>query len=138
MLFGAPIQRSDTRMNSQPGRVIIVDDDRHINNLVAEVLRDEGFDVHCCFTSAEALGAAQRLRPGVMVIDLQLETRDAGLGLLRALRADPATAGIAVVICSADSLALHRQGQQLAAHGATVVPKPFQLDRLVAAVARLL
>ena len=118
--------------------VIIVDDDWHINNLVAEVLRDEGYDVHCCFTSTEALGVAQRIRPDVMVIDLQLETRDAGLRLLGALRADPATADIAVVICSADSLSLYRQAPQLAALGATVVSKPFQLDRLVAAVARLL
>jgi CheY-like chemotaxis protein len=125
-------------MNPQPRRVIIVDDDQHINNLVAEVLRDEGFEVHCCFTSAEALGVAQRIRPDLMVIDLQMETRDAGLGLLRALRANPATADIAVVICSADSLALHQQTQQLAAHGATVVSKPFRLDQLVAAVARLL
>jgi CheY-like chemotaxis protein len=125
-------------MNPQPCRVIIVDDDWHINNLVAEVLRDEGYDVHCCFTSTEALGVAQRIRPDVMVIDLQLETRDAGLRLLGALRADPATADIAVVICSADSLSLYRQAPQLAALGATVVSKPFQLDRLVAAVARLL
>lgn len=138
MLFGPTIQRANIGMNPQPRRVIIVDDDRHINNLVAEVLRDEGFDVHCCFTSAEALGVARRIRPDLMVIDLQMETRDAGLGLLRALRAEPATAGIAVVICSADSLALHHQAQRLVAHGATVVSKPFQLDLLVEAVARLL
>lgn len=124
-------------MNPQPRRVIIVDDDRSINNLLAEVLRDEGFEVHCCFTRAEAAAVVRRFTPDIMIIDLQLETRDAGLELLGTLRADPSTADVAVVICSADSWALNRQAQRLAAFGAVVVPKPFQLERFVTTIAQL-
>ena len=124
---------------SEPkGTVLVVDDDRAINNLVAEVLRDEGFDVHCCFTQAEALAAVKRIQPQVMVIDLQLETRDAGIQLLRALRDDPVTEGIGVILCSADSLALHQQRHQVAQYRAVVVPKPFQLEQLVVAIMGLL
>ena len=55
-------------------RVLVVDDDEAIRAAVSELLRDEGYEVECAATGAQALEALQESPelPGVVVLDLMM------------------------------------------------------------------
>lgn len=118
--------------------IVVAEDDAAIGSLVSEVLRDEGYEVHRSVSGAEALRLITRLQPDLVIADMQMETKDAGLGLLVQLRADPATRGIRVILCSADTFTLDRHHPQLTELTATTLPKPFDLDVLRRTVRELL
>lgn len=58
--------------------------------------------------------------------------------LLDHLRADPTTAEIAVLVCSADIDMLTQRTDELRQHGASILLKPFAIDDLLARVHQLL
>ena len=53
-------------------RVLVVDDEANITDLVATALRYEGFDVEVAATGTDALRAAETFRPDLMVLDIML------------------------------------------------------------------
>jgi CheY-like chemotaxis protein len=118
--------------------IVVADDDPAVNEVVHDALCEEGYDVRRCFTGDAAARIIQRVVPDLAIIDMQMEVRDAGLRVLRSLRQDPATARIAVIICSGDSAFLRTQRHELATYGAEIVVKPFDITHLVATVSRLL
>lgn len=118
--------------------IIVADDDPAINELVSTLLEDEGYKVLSCTTGAEALQVAARVRPDLVLTDMQMETREAGLRLLERLRADPGTAGVAVIVCSADRDSLARRSEAIRQYGADMLAKPFLVDELLATIRRLL
>jgi CheY-like chemotaxis protein len=93
--------------------IVVADDDPLINDLISIVLQDEGYRVLSCTTGAEALQVAARVRPDLVITDMQMEVRDAGLQLLDRLRADPTTAETAVIVCSADIDTLIQRASEL-------------------------
>lgn len=118
--------------------IVVAEDEPEINNLVSEVLHDEGYEVHSCVSGTEALQLVARVQPDLVIADMQMETKDAGLRLLAQLRADPSTSELRVILCSADTLTLSRRSATLTELAATVLPKPFGLDELITAVRQLL
>lgn len=85
---------------------------------------------------ATGLQLAREHQPGLVLLDLNLPDM-AGLDVLRQLRADPRTAGIPVVVLSAD--ATYQSMQRLLDAGANAyLTKPFELDDFLAMLDRLL
>ena len=125
-------------MANEPFVIVVADDDPLLNELVCEVLAEAGYDVRCSFTGGEALRIIERVRPDLVIVDMQMEVRDAGLQVLQAVRRSPAMASIAVIICSADQEFLHAQHAELARYAAEIIPKPFELTYLLTTVQRLL
>jgi len=72
------------------------------------------------------------------VIDLQMETDDAGLKLLEALRQNPETLNLSVIICSANVALLSTMQEQLTQLGAEAIAKPFQIEHFLQTVKQLL
>jgi len=109
---------------------LVVDDDVFIVSALAELLEEDGFDVHTATNGFSALRHAQELRPSVILLDLALPERS-GTQLLEDLRADPATRDVAIVVVSgyADRLS---ERQQAETDG--VIPKPFELVELLEVV----
>ncbi|WP_374983990.1 response regulator transcription factor [Streptomyces fradiae] len=68
------------------GRVLVVDDDPTVSEVVAEYLKRAGFAVSLAADGPAALRAAEELRPGLVVLDLMLPGMD-GLEVCRRLRA---------------------------------------------------
>jgi len=118
--------------------IVVADDDPAMNEVLREVLSEEGYDVRCCFTGDAAARITQRIAPDLAIIDMQMEVRDAGLRVLQALRQNPATARIAVIICSADRAFVQAKRQEIATYGAEIIVKPFEITHLVETVSRLL
>ena len=88
-------------------RVLLVEDNARNLKLARDVLEYAGFTVTAVTTGEEALSAAQRTRPDVILMDLQLPGIDGHAALSR-LRADPQTAGIPVVAVSAFAMQADR------------------------------
>jgi CheY-like chemotaxis protein len=81
-------------------RVLIVDDNPTNLKLVAYLVRANGYEVDTAPDADAALAAIAANRPRVILMDLQLPGID-GLELTRRLKADPATAGIAIIAVTA-------------------------------------
>ncbi|MDH4192096.1 MAG: response regulator transcription factor [Betaproteobacteria bacterium] len=69
-----------------PGHILVVDDDAEIRNLIAEYLRQNGYQVSLARDGAEMRGALSTAPPDLVVLDLMLPGED-GLSLCRDLRA---------------------------------------------------
>jgi two-component system response regulator MtrA len=75
---------------SSRGRVLVVDDDAALSEMLGIVLRGEGFEPVFCADGAEALGAFRDTRPDLVLLDLMLPGRD-GIDVCRAIRAESGT-----------------------------------------------
>src|SRR5689334_18219080 len=113
---------------------LVVDDDKFIVSALAELLDDDGFDVHTATNGFSALRLAVELRPSVILLDLALPERS-GDQLLDDLRADPLTRDLAIVVVTGH---VDRLSERHVAETDGVVPKPFDADGLLETVQRAL
>ncbi len=110
-------------------KVMIVDDQRAIRSLVSSCLRTLGCTGMVeCGDGLEALGMLARQPVHLVISDLNMPNLD-GLGLLRAIRSDPALSGMAVImLTSRTETALVRQAVDLRVNNYLV--KPFTMAAL--------
>ena len=111
-------------------RILVVDDEAPIRNLLAAVLGDDGYAVDTAPAALDALDRISRHAPDLILLDVMMPGMD-GLELLAVLRADPLTSDIPVVIMSA---AYTRKDVVPGADD--LLPKPFDLSDLLDVVAR--
>jgi two-component system phosphate regulon response regulator PhoB len=83
-------------------RVLVVDDEEDLLELVRYNLSKEGYEVECVSSGEQALLAARRSLPDLIVLDLMLPAVD-GLEVCRRLKADPATRDSPIVMLTAKS-----------------------------------
>jgi CheY-like chemotaxis protein len=112
--------------------VLIVDDEPPIRQVLEDLFSLEGFSVTTARDGLEALDAARRQTPDVVVVDLMMPRMD-GRAFLRAFRGMPAFASVPVVIVSAVQAEL----DQAIALADVRRRKPFDLDDLVQTVRSL-
>ncbi len=117
-------------------RVLVVDDEPDIVALVAYHLAKSGYSVATATSGPEGLAAARRDKPALVVLDLMLPGLS-GLEVMEELRADPATARIAVLMLTARREESDRiKGLTLGADD--YLTKPFSPPELVLRVAAIL
>ena len=130
------VRRSGASMTTtDPVRVLVVDDSAAIRELISVNLELEGYDVRRAADGQEALDVAAHWRPDVVTLDVVMPRLD-GLETCARLRADPATAGVAVVMVTGRAQAADRARGEAAGVDAYLT-KPFEPAELVATVARL-
>ena len=116
--------------------ILIVEDDRDIAELVRHYLVKAGHSAEILGSGAEVLAQVARRRPDLVVLDLMLPGLH-GFEVCRALRADPRTADLPVIIVTARAEESDRVGG-LELGADDYVTKPFSPKELVARVAALL
>ena len=117
-------------------RVLIVEDDRDIADLIAHYLQKAGHTAEIVPSGTAALPRARDNAPDLLILDRMLPGMD-GLLVCQALRADPATAAIPIIMLTARGEESERiQGLELGADD--YVTKPFSPRELMARVAALL
>ena len=116
-------------------RILVVDDDLAALALLHDILAPEGYRVACASTADAGLRAVRQECPALILLDLRLETPDAGWRLLERLRAAPATAAVPIIVCSADCRALRERADELRSRRCATLPKPFSLADLLGHVA---
>jgi two-component system OmpR family response regulator len=117
-----------TRADGSPVRVLVVDDEATLTDLLKMALRYEGWEVRTAATGQAALAAARDFRPDAVVLDIMLPDLD-GLQILSRLRANGDDMPV-LFLTAKDSLDDRING--LTAGGDDYVTKPFSLEELVA------
>lgn len=116
--------------------LMVVEDDADLANLVAHHLRREGFDVVCVRDGAEAVEAARKAPPQLVILDLMLPGLP-GLEVCRRLRQGRGTAGVPIIMLTAKASETDRVvGLEVGADD--YVTKPFSPRELVARVRAVL
>jgi two-component system, OmpR family, response regulator len=115
---------------SEPTRVLVVDDERSITDLVAMALKYEGFAVQTAATARDARHAVMDFRPALIVLDVGLPDED-GFVFTQRLVSD----GLKVPVIFLTA----RDATEDKVHGLTVggddyVTKPFSIEELVARI----
>jgi CheY-like chemotaxis protein len=113
--------------------ILVVEDERGIAETLKAILEDEGHEVLLATNGRDALAQLAHGRSQLVVSDLMLPIMS-GQALIHAMQADPQLQHIPVLVISALDGALIRR--QLP--GVPSLPKPFRVDQVLAAVARLL
>src|SRR3989441_2681081 len=119
-----------------PTRILVVEDDQDIAQLVARYLEKAGFVPEVVSSGRDALTAIAAQAPGLIVLDLMLPQVD-GLEVCRAVRGREATAAMPIIMLTARAEESDRiVGLELGADD--YVAKPFSPSELVARVRALL
>jgi DNA-binding response OmpR family regulator len=117
-------------------RLLVVEDDHDISDLIVRYLQKAGHTVEAVTSGSAVLPRVRAMPPDAIVLDLMLPGMD-GLLVCQALRADPATAAIPVIMLTARGEEADRiRGLELGADD--YVTKPFSPKELTARVAALL
>ncbi len=130
MAAPAPLTRTD----GSPVRVLVVDDEPMLTDLLVMALRMEGWEVRAAGSGTAALAAARDFAPDAMVLDVMMPDLD-GLQVLRRLRA--AGSDVPVLFLTAKD-AVGDRIAGLTAGGDDYVTKPFSLEEVVARLRALL
>jgi DNA-binding response OmpR family regulator len=117
-------------------RILVVEDDRDIAELVSRYLQKGGFTVELLGSGRDALQALETRPPDLMILDLMLP-QVSGLEICRAARQLPATAAIPIIMLTARAEEAERiAGLDIGADD--YIAKPFSPNELVARVRALL
>jgi CheY-like chemotaxis protein len=117
------------------GRVLVVDDDEVIRQLIAVNLQLEGFEVSTAVDGQDCLEKVAEARPDVITLDVMMPRLDGWVTAVR-LREDPGTAHIRVVMITARAQEHDvRRGKEIGVDA--YVTKPFDPNQLIQTVRTL-
>ena len=122
------------RLDGSPVRVLVVDDEENLTELLRMALRYEGWDVRSAGTGMAAVRAAREFQPDAVALDMMLPDFD-GMEVLRRMRADNPNVPV-LVLTARDAVEDRVAG--LTAGGDDYVTKPFSLEEVVARLRALM
>jgi two-component system OmpR family response regulator len=122
------------RPDGEPVRILVVDDEPTLTDLLSMALRYEGYEVKSAATGSAAVRAAREVRPDAVVLDVMLPDLD-GFEVLRRLRSHLPEVPV-LFLTARDSVEDRIAG--LTVGGDDYVTKPFSLEEVVARLRALL
>ncbi|AZC14359.1 MULTISPECIES: response regulator transcription factor [unclassified Microbacterium] len=122
------------RPDGQALRLLVVDDEQMLTDLLSMALRMEGWEVKTASSGFEALQAAREFRPDAMVLDVMMPDLD-GMSVLQRLRASGDDVPV-LFLTAKDAVSDRVAG--LTAGGDDYVTKPFSLEEVVARLRSLM
>ena len=113
-------------------KILVVEDNRDISELIVYNLEREGYEVACLFDGSQAVEFVHQRKPELIILDLMLPELD-GIEICRILKSDPVTKHIPIVMLTAKSEEADVVvGLQMGADD--YIPKPFSPKVLVARI----
>jgi two-component system, OmpR family, response regulator MprA len=125
---------AETLTETPSARVLVVEDDEAIADVLRRSLRAEGHEVKSAGDGAEALSAAEQFSPDLVVLDLGLPRLD-GIEVLRRLRADDSDVPVLILTARTET---EDRVEGLDSGADDYLPKPFERDELLARIRALL
>ena len=116
-------------------KLLIIDDDAHLRESLAEVLELDGFECHQAGAAKEGLAAAAKIAPEVVIMDIQLPD-SSGFQICQELRKRSKTVILIMMTGRFLSSEEKKQGFELGAD--EYITKPFDLAELSARIKQLL
>lgn len=115
----------------RPASILVVDDDPSIRMLISRLMARRGYTVTTAVDGQDALEQLATTTPDVIVLDVMMPRLD-GFGVLRHLEAARPELLPRTILVTA----YPRTASAAGALGIEIVPKPFEIDRLMTAVER--
>lgn len=115
-------------------RILIIEDDRQLNNIIAKHLREAGYAVDCCFDGEDGLYYMESVEYDCVILDWMLPKKD-GLSVLRAYRGHSRGAPV-LMLTARDTVTDRVSGLDAGADDYLI--KPFAFDELLARVRAML
>jgi PleD family two-component response regulator len=116
-------------IKQEPARILVVDDEENLRNILVFQLRGEGHEARGLGRGDEVLPAALSWKPDLVLLDLMMPGMD-GFSVSRALRGNPATAGLPIIVITArGDAATKLQAFVAGAHDFLV--KPYSWEELL-------
>jgi PAS domain S-box-containing protein len=119
------------RVGRGSGKILVIDDEQTVRDLMRRFLAREGFDVVTAKDGEEGLALARRLRPALITLDVLMPGLD-GWSVLQALKADPELAEVPVVMLTI----VDEKNKGYALGASDYVTKPIDRARLRALLDR--
>jgi two-component system, OmpR family, response regulator MprA len=118
-------------------RILVVEDDAAIRELIAEILMGEGYVIDQAANGRDALLRVKRARPDAILLDLMMPVMDGQTFVMTCDALDHSSSTIPILVMSA-SPDLARSAEQLRPYGVRgQLPKPFDVDELLTMVRAL-
>lgn len=111
-------------------RILVVEDEKHLNRIISEAVEDEGYSVDSCFNGVEALEFLECASYDVIILDIMMPKMN-GMELLRRLRERGDNTPV-LFLTARDSVADKVAG--LESGGDYYLTKPFDFQELLAVV----
>lgn len=117
----------------RPDKILVVDDNVNICNLIKIYLEKEGFEIYCCHDGGTALEQAEKLNPAAIILDIMLPVMS-GIDVLKEIRK---TSNVPIIMLTAKGETIDKVlGLELGADDYMV--KPFESKELGARVKAVL
>jgi CheY-like chemotaxis protein len=129
---GSTSAAPDAEDATQEPRILVVDDDPTVRQLVARHLERAGFRVTTAKGGQEALRLARELRPAAVTLDIMMPDLD-GWTVLAAMKGDPSLSGIPVVLMTI----IEEKNRGYALGAADYLVKPVDRGKLVEALRKV-
>ena len=113
--------------------ILVVDDDSQVAGLFSTVLRAEGYRVREALSGEEGLESARAEHPDVMLLDVRLPDLS-GIEVCRRIKAEPALAGVFVIMVSGEAMSAADRVQGLEVGADEYLAKPVALNELQARI----
>ncbi|WP_176844479.1 response regulator [Mucilaginibacter gossypii] len=114
-------------------RILIVDDDQDIREIMAFILREEGYEIFELDKGRDVVETVERIHPDLLLLDVMLGDSD-GRDICGELKRRTATRNLPVIIVSASHGYHTRHEKNCGADD--YLPKPFEIGNLVDQVRR--
>ena len=111
-------------------RILVVEDEKHLNRIISEAVEDEGYSVDSCYNGLEALEYLECADYDVIILDIMMPKMD-GLELVRRLRSEGNSTPV-LFLTARDAVADRVEG--LESGGDYYLTKPFDFQELMAVV----
>lgn len=111
-------------------RILVVEDEKHLNRIISEAVEDEGYSVDSCYNGVEALEYLECADYDVIILDIMMPKMN-GLELVRRLR-DKGDSTPVLFLTARDAVADRVEG--LESGGDYYLTKPFDFQELMAVV----
>lgn len=118
-------------------RILVLEDDKLMREAFKDSLEIDGFEVQACETGREAIEAAPRFKPDLALLDVELPDIS-GLEVCRAIKANPVTKHIPVVILTGKVREAVDQIRGLNVGAEDYLLKPISIDVLRARIRAIL
>lgn len=118
--------------------VAIADDSPEIVELMSEILDDAGYRIVACDPSDGVETLFVHVHPDLLILDIRLPGGVTGLPLIHAIRENPATANLPLLVTAADMTFLRENAGALTSLGCETLAKPFDIDSLLGCVGSML
>ena len=111
-------------------KIAVVNDDTTVLTLMSALLEEKGWQTTVIREGSQAYATIKRAHPDLIILDIRLESPEAGWSIVELVKLDPDTRAIPVIVCSAALDELRAKEEWLGERGIATLPKPFDIDDL--------